>query len=210
MGKIATEVMVEALESAGAKRSYSIFGEAPGYRAALDCDVLLQLCTDFAWPQFYPDKARIIRVDLDPIHIGRCHPVDIGVVGSIWATLDALLTRLSEHNDDSFLTKYTERYRKLRDTEAEESPAGPDASIVGSYLTKLIDRHAPDNALFAAEDGTPLAWMLRHVEIRGTRRTFGSQRHGIMASGMPSTLGLKACAPERPAIVLAGDGGYPC
>ncbi len=185
-----------------------LIGEAPGYRAVLDCDVLLQLGADFAWPQFYPDKARIIQVDLEPTHIGHRHPVDIGVVGSIKATLDALLPRLSEHSDDSFLTKYTERYRKLRDAEAEESPAGPDARIAGSYLTKLIDRHAPDNALFVADDGTPLAWMLRHVEIRGTRRTFGSLLHGTMASGMPSALGLKACAPERPVIVLAGDGGF--
>ena len=58
-----------------------LIGEAPGYHAVLDCDVLLQLGADFAWPQFYPDKARIIQVDLDPTHIGRRHPVEIGVVG---------------------------------------------------------------------------------------------------------------------------------
>src|SRR5580658_321790 len=34
-----------------------IIGGAAGYHAILDCDVLLLLGADFAWTQFYPDKA---------------------------------------------------------------------------------------------------------------------------------------------------------
>ena len=45
--------------------------------------MLLLLGTDFAWNQFYPDHATIIQVDADPTHIGRRHPVTIGVVGNI-------------------------------------------------------------------------------------------------------------------------------
>jgi pyruvate dehydrogenase (quinone) len=52
-----------------------IIGGAAGYHAVLDCDVLLLLGADFAWPQFYPNKARIIQIDEDPTHIGRRHPV---------------------------------------------------------------------------------------------------------------------------------------
>lgn len=185
-----------------------LIGEAPGYHAVLDCDVLLQLGADFAWPQFYPDKARIIQVDLEPTHIGRRHPVEIGVVGNVKATLQALLPRLNEHQDDSFMTTYVDRYKKLRAKEAEEAPSKSDQKIAGSYLAKLINRLAPDDTIFVADDGTPLAWMLRHVEIRGERRCFGSLLHGTMASGMSSGLGFKACAPERPVIVLAGDGGF--
>ena len=44
--------------------------------------------------QFYPDKARIIQIDIDPTHIGRRHPVTIGAVGNIKASLEALLPRL--------------------------------------------------------------------------------------------------------------------
>ena len=32
--------------------------------------------------------------------------------------------------------------------------SGPDAAISGTYLTKLINPHAADNALFSADDGT--------------------------------------------------------
>src|SRR5436305_10212820 len=74
-----------------------IIGGAAGYHAILDCDVLLLLGADFAWTQFYPDKAKIIQIDADPTHIGRRHPVAIGVVGDINTSLEALLPRLEEH-----------------------------------------------------------------------------------------------------------------
>src|ERR1700687_1585277 len=60
-----------------------LIGEAPGYHAILNCDVLLQLGADFAWAQFYPDRAKIVQIDLDPTHIGRRHPVALRVVGNL-------------------------------------------------------------------------------------------------------------------------------
>ena len=64
-----------------------LIGEAAGYHAVLDCDVLRQLGADFVWAQFYPDRAKIIQIDLDPTHIGHRHPVNFGAVGNIRATL---------------------------------------------------------------------------------------------------------------------------
>src|SRR6202521_4506883 len=60
-----------------------IIGGPAGYHAILDSDVLLLLGTNFAWSQFYPDKARIIQIDTDPTHVGRRHPVAFGAVGDI-------------------------------------------------------------------------------------------------------------------------------
>ena len=42
-----------------------IIGQPAGYHAVLDCDVLLLLGSDFAWSQFYPNKAKIIQIDTD-------------------------------------------------------------------------------------------------------------------------------------------------
>jgi pyruvate dehydrogenase (quinone) len=185
-----------------------IIGGPAGYHAILDCDVLLMLGADFAWTQFYPDSATIIQIDADPTHIGRRHPVAIGAVGDIKTTLDALLPRLAQHDDNPFLAAYVERHRKDVETAKAETFSGPDAAISGTYLTKVINKHAADDALFAADDGTPLVWMLRHIDTGGKRRTFGSLLHGTMADGMPSALGLQKCQPGRQVICLAGDGGF--
>jgi pyruvate dehydrogenase (quinone) len=185
-----------------------MIGGAAGYHAILDCDVLLLLGANFAWTQFYPDKATIVQIDSDPTHLGRRHPVAIGAVGDVKATLEALLPRLRQHEENEFLTAHVERHQKDVETAKAETVSGPDAMISGTYLTKIINKHAADDALFAADDGTPLVWMLRHIDTNGKRRTFGSLLHGTMADGMPSALGLQKCQPGRQVICLAGDGGF--
>ena len=185
-----------------------IIGEPAGYHAILDCSVLLLLGSDFAWSQFYPNKAKIIQIDADPTHIGRRHPVTIGTVGDIKATLETLLPRLAQHDDDGFLTTHLTRHRKDRAAADAETVSGLDAPIPGTYLAKIINKHAAEDALFAIDDGTVGVWTLRHVDTGGKRRTFASLLHGTMASGMPSAIGLQKCQPGRQVICMAGDGGF--
>src|SRR3984885_4228310 len=106
-----------------------LIGQASGYHAVLDCDVLLQLGADFAWAQFYPDRAKIIQIDVDPTHIGHRHPVTFGAVGNIKATLEALLPRLKQHEDSSFLTINVERYQRDVSSAQAETVSSPDSTI---------------------------------------------------------------------------------
>jgi pyruvate dehydrogenase (quinone) len=185
-----------------------IIGGGAGYHAILDCEVLLLLGADFAWTQFYPNKATILQIDVDPTHIGRRHPVTIGTVGNIKTSLEALLPRLKQHGDGSFLSAYVKRFQKDVAAAKAETVSGPASAISGTYLTKIINKYAADDALFAADDGTAAVWMLRHIDTGGKRRTFASLLHGTMASGLPSALGLQKCQPGRQVVCLAGDGGF--
>src|ERR1700688_3284804 len=106
-----------------------LIGQASGYHAILDCDVLLQLGADFAWPQFYPNRAKIIQIDSDPTHIGRRHPVTVGAVGNIKMTLEALLPRLQQHEDGTFLTAHLRPHQKDVAAENTETVSGPGAAI---------------------------------------------------------------------------------
>ena len=76
-----------------------LIGFASGYYAMLDCDVLLMLGTDFPYRQFYPQGStvRIAQVDLRAENIGRRAAVDLGIVGDIGSSLEALLPRLQEN-----------------------------------------------------------------------------------------------------------------
>src|SRR6476619_5061841 len=184
-----------------------MLGNEAGYHALLNCDTLLMLGADFAWRQFYPDKAKIVQVDIDPTHLGRRHPVTKGVVGGVKETLEALLHKLNERSDSSFRDEYLRRYAKYKEANKVKIAAGRDGSIAGSYLTKVISQHAAKDALFTADDGTPAAWAYRHIEANGQRRIFASLLHGTMANGMPSSIGLQKAEPGRQVVCMAGDGG---
>src|ERR1700693_4595379 len=155
-----------------------VIGTASGYRAILNCDTLLLLGTDFAWRQFYPEHAKIIQVDVDSTHVGRRHPVHLGVVGNIKDTLQALLPRLTQRNDSAFKDGYVQRHAKALKAQAGRAEPARNGLISGQYLTSIINRLAADDAVFSGDDGTPVVWMTRMIVANGKRRTFGSLLHG--------------------------------
>lgn len=184
-----------------------IFGIESGFHTLMECDTLLLLGADFAWGQFYPNKATIIQVDRDGSHLGRRHPVNLGVVGDIAPTLDALLPMLPPREDSSFLEECIERRDKaLKKREQEEQP-GEGELIHPQHLTALLSKYATDDALFTADGGSPMVWVLRHIRVNGRRRTLTSLLHGTMANAMPQALGLQKAFPGRQVISLSGDGG---
>jgi len=184
-----------------------IFGVESGYHAVLECDTLLLLGCDFAWRQYYPSHARIIQIDIDPAHLGRRHPVELGVVGDIADTLRALTPRVQPRGDSTWLDDCVARHHKAMADLNERATPGDGDTIRPQYLTALIDKHASDNAIFTADGGSPMVWALRHTRALGTRRTIISLSHGTMANAMPQALGAKKAFPNRQVIALSGDGG---
>jgi pyruvate dehydrogenase (quinone) len=184
-----------------------IFGIESGYHALKECDTLLLLGCDFAWRQFYPEKATIIQVDIDGTHLGRRHPVDIGAVGDIAPTLDALLPRIRIKEDRAFLDECLEHRKKALARQEKRVVSGKGGAIHPQYLTETISRLAAPDAVYTADGGSPMVWCLRHVAATGRNRTIVSLTHGTMANAMPQALGAKAAYPDRQVIALSGDGG---
>jgi pyruvate dehydrogenase (quinone) len=185
-----------------------IIGGEAGYHALLNCDTLLMLGADFAWRQFYPAHANIIQIEIDPTHVGRRHPVGLGLVGDIKDSLAALIPMVSPKTDTSFLDAHVEKHRSAAENLNAKLSRGHKRKISGIYLASVIDRLANEDTLFVADDGTVGVWMLRHIRANGKRRMYASLLHGTMAGGYTTALGLQKCQPSRQVIALAGDGGF--
>jgi pyruvate dehydrogenase (quinone) len=70
---------------------------------------------------------------------------------------------------------------------------------------RILDyRHAQDDAIFTADGGGPMVWMLRYIGSHEQRRTLTSLVHGTMANAYPQALGI---ATQHQGIALCGDGG---
>jgi pyruvate dehydrogenase (quinone) len=184
-----------------------IFGTEGGYHTLMSCDTLLLLGCDFAWRQFYPSDARIIQIDIDPRHLGRRHPVEIGLVGDVKATVEALIPRLTARTDKSYLDECLKRYAEATQSLEKRATVGRAGGIHPQYLTHLIDKYAADDAVFTADGGSPMVWVLRHIRASARRRTLVSLTHGTMANAMPQALGAQKAFPNRQIISLSGDGG---
>jgi pyruvate dehydrogenase (quinone) len=185
-----------------------LLGGEAGYHAVLNCDTLLLLGADFAWRQFYPEHANIIQIEIDPTHVGRRHPVTLGLVGDIKDTLAALIPMVKQKSNSSFLDTHLEKHRSSGEKLNAKLSRGHKSKISGIYLATVIDRLAGEDTLFVADDGTVGVWMLRHIRANGKRRMYASLLHGTMAGGYTTALGLQKSQPGRQVIAMAGDGGF--
>jgi pyruvate dehydrogenase (quinone) len=112
-------------------------------------------------------------------------------VGDITATLEALIPRLTPKQDTAFLKDCVERHEQALRKLDKRATIGRGGKIHPQYLTRLIDQHAAEDAVFTADGGSPMVWVLRHTRATGKRRTIVSLTHGTMANAVPQALGAK-------------------
>ncbi len=92
-----------------------LLGFSSGYKALQAADVVLMLGTDFPYRQFYPEKAKVIQVDIRGEQIGRRTSVALGVVGDVRETVTELLSVLPERRDGHHLASALADYAKARE-----------------------------------------------------------------------------------------------
>jgi pyruvate dehydrogenase (quinone) len=185
-----------------------LLGFASGYRAMLSCDVLLMLGTDFPYQQFYPEDATVIQVDIRGEHLGRRRRVDLGLVGTVKDTLDALIPLVDTSSDGKHLDDSVSHYKKSRErlddlavNDHNRTPIHPQ------YVARLVDELADEDAVFTTDVGSPVVWACRYLTMNGKRRLLGSFNHGTMATGVPHAIGAQSAYPGRQVVSLSGDGG---
>ncbi|MGW5749248.1 ubiquinone-dependent pyruvate dehydrogenase [Nocardia rhamnosiphila] len=185
-----------------------LLGYASGYKAIKEADVLLMLGTDFPYTQFYPEDAAIIQVDIRGSHLGRRTPVDLGMVGSVRDTIDALSPLLEQKTDRTHLDRSLRHYRRTRQSldalavnDSDRTPIRPE------YVAGMVNRLAADDAVFTFDVGSPTIWAARYLTMNGRRRLTGSFTHGTMACALPHAIGAQTAHRGRQVIALAGDGG---
>jgi pyruvate dehydrogenase (quinone) len=185
-----------------------LIGFSSGYRAMEACDTLLMLGTDFPYRQFYPSNARIAQIDLRGENIGRRVPVDLGLVGDVGATLDALLPRLAPKSDRAHLDASVAHYREARKGLDELATGRKGGVLHPQHIARVLSELASDDAIFTCDVGLPTVWAARYLAMNGKRRLVGSFWHGSMANAMSQAIGAQAAFPDRQVISLSGDGGF--
>jgi len=185
-----------------------LLGFSSGYAAMMHTDALLILGSDFPYPQFFPPKAKIIQVDLRGEQIGRRTHVDVGLIGTVKGTINALLPLLHRTSDDKYLKKCQEHYVSARKGLDDLATADTgDKPLRPEFVTRTLDDLASSDAIFTCDVGTPTVWAARYLTMNGRRRLIGSFSHGSMASALPQACGAQALDKSRQVISLSGDGG---
>lgn len=152
----------------------------------------------------HSDK-RIIHVHRFPAEVDAHYSVDVGIVGDISASLDALLAALSGH-----------RY--------EAEPEAPGAGLLSEEFARgqadsrfplapariVADtRAALDRSdVVLVDTGAAKMWMARLYPTFERNTCLISNGLSTMAFSLPGALGVKLARPEAKVLAVMGDGAF--
>ena len=162
------------------------------------CDTVLILGSTMPWINYYPTpgQARGVQVDLIPDRIGLRYPVEVGLVGDIQATLEALQPLLKAKTDRSFLAEAQSQMKDWNALLGQVVSTQKGPRLRPQTAMKALSDLAPSNAMFSVDCGTITHYAGRILQIRkgqsftGTRdagqhggRPANSNCRGVCASG---------------------------
>ena len=165
----------------------------------------------FGTGKCYPRRA-LIHVDLDPKVIGRTWHTEVPLVGDCGQVLRCLLEAqpprlagLAATNQErrawlENLRSSGSRYYDEENTNSEAVPLHP------ARVLRDLRRIAPRETVLLVDSGAHRAFCGHYWEAYEPRTYLSATNLGPMGWAIPAGIGAKLARPERPLVVVTGDG----
>ncbi|HJU06548.1 MAG TPA: acetolactate synthase large subunit [Nitrospiraceae bacterium] len=172
-------------------------------------DVVIAIGYDFVEyaPCFWNphrDK-RLVHVDVAPAEVDAHYIVDVGVLGDLALSLEAIgagLTSFNEqwagHQRERLMNGFEEEHRG----EKTRGPLRPQDIIRG--LRAVLN---PDD-LVVCDVGAHKLWMARLFPCENPNTCVISNGFASMGIGLPGAVAAKLAFPDRKVVTVTGDGGF--
>jgi len=186
-----------------------LIGNPSGYKAVMNCDLLLMLGTDFPYTEFLPEHTQTIQVDIRPENIGNRMAVTLGLHGDILSTVTLLSRYCAQKQDDTFLNVLKTSFKEWKNKQIKEaSPTNDIEPLHPQIFANAVSDLAADDAIFVVDTGTSSIWATNIMDFHSGRRIIGSFNHGSMAVGLPAAIGAQLLYPDREVWAIMGDGAF--
>ncbi len=177
---------------------------------------------------YWPSDARIIQVDADHKMLGLVKKISVGICGDAGAAARALSDRLSTRTLACDATR-DERARATADEKQawedeldEWTHEVDDFSIdmikeaideEGNWLhprqvLRELEKAMPERVMVSTDIGNINSVANSYLRFEEPRSFFAAMSWGNCGYALPTIIGAKAAAPDRPAVSYAGDGAW--
>ena len=208
-------------------------GSKAGMKLMSRADVVLALGTRLGpfgtLPQYgmeyWPNDAEIIQVDAAHKMLGLVKDITVGICGDAKAAAQALLERLQDRTLDSDSTTaergqtiQTEKaaWEKELDEWIHENDewslqiikeAG-EGELHPRQVLRELEKAMPADVMVSTDIGNINAISNSYLRFERPRSFLAPMSFGNCGYALPTIIGAKVAAPERPAIAYSGDGAW--
>lgn len=175
---------------------------------------------------YWPQKAKVIQVDINPDRIGLTKPVAVGVCGDAKLVAKAILEQLAPTAGDSgrrerkellHITK-SRWLQTLSSIDHEEDDPGttwnadaqrrdPDR-MTPRQAWRAIQAGLPAEAIISSDIGNNCAIGNAYPTFEQGRKYLAPGLFGPCGYGFPAIIGAKIGNPRTPCVGFAGDGAF--
>lgn len=178
-----------------------------GWDAIAEADVVLAVGTELAetdaWRARLPIDGDLVRVDVDPAKMNDHYPCTVALCGDAGATLAELSARLPSRARSSNgwgVERVEALHRRI------DADLGPRERLHARVLRAVADLLPP--GAFVAADMTQIAYTANYLFPPGrARHWLHPTGYGTLGYALPAAIGARVARPQRPGLVLVGDGG---
>jgi acetolactate synthase I/II/III large subunit len=166
----------------------------------------------YGGPPLFPPDQKVIQVDVRPENLGGLRKPDVGLVGDVRATLEALTdawTQPAEALDD-----WAAQTRQGARTSWESWDVQcdrPSKGIHPGWLARETAAFADEQGAgtFVSDGGDSVVWGIAFSKAHrpGTNLFIGSDM-GTVGIGLPFGVAARAARPDEPVFVFTGDGAF--
>ena len=188
------------------------FLAGPAQTAYGEADVVLVLGTKLdlmlAGGAFNPD-ARLVRVDTDPNAFTLGRRADVEVLADARRTLEALADGFGALPTDPWLQRLGAARDAQRRALAERAEFSGDP-IHPARLVAELAAALPEDAIVCVDAGELALWAVEALPASrpGSQMLSLGSAMGALGMGVPWAIGAKVAHPDRPVVVLTGDGSF--
>ena len=195
-------------------------GSKAAMNTVAEADVILAIGTRLSvfgtTPQYdinyFPETAKIIQIDINPLNIARTHPVEVGIIGDAKAASIELLSRLKAIVGDKApvqerLAMVQERVAAF-DKEIEELAMVPGTPMNPRRVLYEIAKVLPKNAIVCTDIGNVASTENSYLKCYEGKKHIAALTFGNTGFSYPAGLGAKLAAPDCPVINIVGDGAW--
>jgi len=177
---------------------------------------------------YWPADARIIQVDADAKMLGLVKKVSVGICGDAGAAARALTARLADHTlacDATRDERAAATAAEKADWEAElddwthetddfsidmikEAIDEEDNWLHPRQVLRELEKAMPPRVMVSTDIGNINSVANSYLRFEEPRSFFAAMSWGNCGYALPTIIGAKAAAPDRPAVSYAGDGAW--
>lgn len=161
-------------------------------------------------PRFSAD-AKFINVNLDGREIGHNRGVEVGIIGDAKLVLQQLTEEATGQIDGAQETPWVAQLSaKQRSNEERSAPLLHSEAIPVHplRLCKEVREIISRDTILVVDGHEILNFARQSIPIYSAGTSLNAGPHGCMGVGVPFGIGAKAARPDKPVLVLSGDGAF--